>query len=239
VQRAAKTCIDCGCQGITVHPRPDARHITHSDVFDLAAMLTVEFNIEGYPSAEFLDLVCKVRPTQATLVPDPPNVLTSNQGWDLGERNEWLKDAIRRLRDNDIRVSLFVDPYQSTIRKAKDLGADRVELYTGPYAHAFATPECAHILGQHREAARLARSTGLGINAGHDLNLENLPTYVRNVPGLLEVSIGHAIVADALYHGLKRTIAMYLKALATQPVSDPPPKRKRAASKKRTKSRVR
>lgn len=223
VLKAARACLEAGCHGITVHPRPDARHITYRDVFDLSAMLReefhTEFNVEGYPSAEFLDLVSKVRPTQATLVPDPPDALTSNRGWDLGESNEWLHEVIQRLHGSEIRVSLFIDPYQGTVRRAKDLGADRVELYTGPYAHAFDTPECAHILGQHREAARLARSTGIGVNAGHDLNLRNLPTYVKNVPGLLEVSIGHALICDALYLGLKRTVGLYIRAINAQPAS--------------------
>lgn len=221
VLQAARTCLEAGCHGITVHPRPDARHITYRDVFALAMMLRAgyraEFNIEGYPSPEFLDLVCKVRPDQATLVPDPPNVLTSNQGWDLGERNAWLKDVIRRLQENRIRVSLFVEAEPAPVRSAKDLGADRIELYTGPYAKAFDTPECARILGEHRASARLARSIGLGVNAGHDLDLKNLPLYVKTVRGLAETSIGHALIADALYMGLKRTVGRYLKALGTPP----------------------
>lgn len=243
VLRAARACLAAGCHGITVHPRPDARHITHRDVFDLAAMLReefrTEFNVEGYPSSEFIDLLTKVRPTQATLVPDPPAALTSNKGWELGESNEWLRDTIGRLHDSEIRVSLFIDPYQGTVRRAKDLGADRVELYTGPYAHAFDSPECTPILGQHREAARLARSIGIGVNAGHDLNLRNLPTYVKNVAGLLEVSIGHALICDALYLGLKRTVRLYIKAIGARPASNvgradaTPSKRKRTQARGR------
>ncbi len=221
VLEAARTCLGAGCHGITVHPRPDARHITYRDVFELAAMLRAEYrtelNIEGYPGPGFLDLVCKVRPDQATLVPDPPNVLTSDQGWALGERNAWLGDVIQRLHDNAIRVSLFVEPDPATVRGAKDLGADRIELYTGPYAMAFETPERARILGEHCASARLARSIGLGLNAGHDLNLKNLPRYVKTVRGLAEVSIGHALIADALYLGLKRTVGLYLKALGATP----------------------
>ncbi len=245
VLKAARACLEAGCHGITVHPRPDARHITYRDVFDLSAMLReefcTEFNVEGYPTPEFLDLVTEVRPTQATLVPDPPDALTSNRGWELGESNQWLREVIERLHDSEIRVSLFVDPYQGTIRRAKDLGTDRVELYTGPYAHAFDTPECAHILGQHRESARLARSIGVGVNAGHDLNLRNLPTYVKNVPGLLEVSIGHALICDAIYLGLKRTVGLYLRAIGAQPASKahrsrPKPSK---AKRKRLRSRTR
>jgi pyridoxine 5-phosphate synthase len=222
VLQAARTCLEAGCHGITVHPRPDARHITYRDVFDVGGMLHAgyrgaELNVEGYPSPEFLDLVCKARPDQVTLVPDPPNVLTSSQGWDLGERNAWLKDAIRRLHDNAMRVSLFVEPNPAVIRGASEFGADRVELYTGPYAMAFDRPERGHILGQHRESARLAKSIGLGINAGHDLNLKNLPLYVKTVRGLAEVSIGHALINDALYMGLKRTVGLYLKALGATP----------------------
>ncbi len=223
VLTAARTCMEAGCHGITVHPRPDARHIRHSDVFELAPVVMGEygreFNIEGYPSPDFVDLVCIVRPTQATLVPDAPDVLTSNQGWVLDERTGWLRDVIKRLRNNDIRVSLFVEPDEETVRQAKEFGANRIELYTGPYAMAFGTPEGEALLKRHREAARVAKSVGLGLNAGHDLNLENLPTYVKNVPGLLETSIGQALISDALYYGLKRTVAMYLKALGSKPAA--------------------
>lgn len=241
VLKAARACLEAGCHGITVHPRPDARHITYRDVFDLSAMLReefrTEFNVEGYPSPEFLDLVVKVRPNQATLVPDPPDALTSNRGWELGESNQWLHEVIERLHDSEIRVSLFVDPYQGTIRRAKDLGANRVELYTGPYAHAFEANDSAHILGQHREAARLARSIGIGVNAGHDLNLRNLPTYVKNVPGLLEVSIGHALICDALYLGLKRAVGLYLRAIGAQPASSRVEPKASKARRKRPRSR--
>jgi pyridoxine 5-phosphate synthase len=220
---AARTCLDAGCHGITVHPRPDARHITYRDVFELAAMIRAEykteFNVEGYPGAQLLDLLDKVRPEQATLVPDAPNVLTSNQGWDLSERSAWLADVISRLHDHGIRVSLFVEPDPTTIRRAKEFGADRIELYTGPYAEAFDTPGLKDILNQHRESARLAKGIGLGVNAGHDLNLKNLSLYVKTVPGLAEVSIGHALIADALYMGLRRTVELYLKAIGSPPAS--------------------
>jgi pyridoxine 5-phosphate synthase len=219
VVEAARTCIAAGCHGITVHPRPDARHITFQDVFDLAAMMTVEFNIEGYPGAEFIDLVLRVRPTQVTLVPDPPGVLTSNAGWNLvsGDAN-WLGDLLARFKQAGIRTSLFLDADTEQIERARTLGADRIELYTGPYAHAFGTTEGKEILAAHREAARLARKIGLGVNAGHDLDLKNISTYVKAVKGLQEVSIGHALISDALYMGLTRTVKAYLKALGSKPL---------------------
>ena len=225
VLAAARTCIAAGCHGITVHPRPDERHIRRQDVLDLAAMLTVEFNVEGYPSPAFLDLVSQVKPTQATLVPDAPHVLTSNAGWNLVAHTvterDWLRDMLARLRKLGIRTSLFVEPDPAQIECAHELGADRVELYTGPYANAFGTPAGDEILAAHREAARLARGIGLGVNAGHDLNLKNLPAYVKAVKGLQEVSIGHALISDALYMGLTRSVRAYLKALGAKPAPGP------------------
>ena len=219
VVEAARTCIAAGCHGITVHPRPDARHITFQDVFDLAAMLTVEFNIEGYPGAEFLDLVTRVRPTQVTLVPDAPGVLTSNAGWNLtSAAADWLGDVLARLRKAGIRTSLFLDTDAGQIRLARKLGADRIELFTGPYANAFGTPAGQEFLTAHRAAARLAREIGLGVNAGHDLDLKNIPAYARAVKGLQEVSIGHALISDALYMGLTRSVKAYLKALGSKPL---------------------
>jgi pyridoxine 5-phosphate synthase len=217
VVQAARTCIAAGCHGITVHPRPDARHITTQDVMNLAAMLTVEFNIEGYPSPAFLDLVDRVKPTQATLVPDPPDVLTSNAGWTLDRNADWLRDVLARLHEAGIRSSLFLAPDPAQIERARELGADRIELYTGPYAHAFGTPDGEAILRTHREAARLARKIGLGVNAGHDLDLKNIPPYVKAVKGLQETSIGHALVNDALYMGLTRAVKAYLKVLGSKP----------------------
>ena len=220
VVAAARTCIAAGCHGITVHPRPDARHITFQDVFDLAAMMTVEFNIEGYPGAEFIDLVLRVRPTQVTLVPDPPGVLTSSAGWNLaGGVADWLGGVLANFRKAGIRTSLFLETDASQIKLARKLGADRIELYTGPYAHAFGTPEGREILAAHREAARLARKLGLGVNAGHDLDLKNIPAYAKAVKGLQEVSIGHALISDALYLGLTRTVKAYLKALGSKPLN--------------------
>jgi pyridoxine 5-phosphate synthase len=219
--QASRTCLDAGCHGITVHPRPDARHITYQDVRDLDAMLRAEykteFNIEGYPAPEFLGLVCAVKPAQATLVPDPPGALTSDHGWDFGEHQKFLRGVTHRLHDNGIRVSLFAEADPPTIPGAKDSGADRIELYTGSYAHAYGTPDFARVLGEHRESARVAKSAGLGINAGHDLNPKNLPAYVKSVRGLLEVSIGHALFCDAIYLGLKRTVGLYLRAIGSPP----------------------
>jgi pyridoxine 5-phosphate synthase len=227
VVEAARTCIAARCHGITVHPRPDARHITFQDVFDLAAMMTVEFNIEGYPGAEFIDLVLRVRPTQVTLVPDPPGLLTSNAGWNLTSGDaDWLGDVLARFRKAGIRTSLFLDADAEQIKRARKVGADRIELYTGPYAHAFGTTAGTEILAAHREAARLARKIGLGVNAGHDLDLKNLPAYVKAVKGLQEVSIGHALISDAIYMGLTRTVKAYLKALGSKPLAVKRAKRK-------------
>jgi pyridoxine 5-phosphate synthase len=213
VVHAAQTCIAAGCHGITVHPRPDGRHIRRRDVFDLADMLTVEFNIEGYPSPEFLDLVCQVKPTQCTLVPDPPDVLTSNAGWDLRSNVNRLSDVLKRLHDHGIRTSLFLEPDPDQVRRAKDIGTDRIELYTESYARLFHTPESAQVFDTYYQAAVVAQEVGLGVNAGHDLNLENLPHFARNIPGLLEVSIGHALICDALYTGMTQAVKAYLRAL--------------------------
>ena len=213
VVQAARTCIEAGCHGITVHPRPDERHIRTQDVLDLAAMLRVEFNIEGYPSPEFLDLVCRVRPTQCTLVPDPPNVLTSNAGWDLTGDVVWLGEVLKRLRGHGIRTSLFLEPDPDQIRRAKDIGTDRIELYTEHYAKMFATAEHERVYDTYHRAALAARDVGIGVNAGHDLNLENLPFLAQHLPGLLEVSIGHALICDALDMGLRPAVQAYLHAL--------------------------
>jgi pyridoxine 5-phosphate synthase len=231
VLQAARTALEAGCHGITVHPRPDARHITYRDVHELDAMLRAEykteFNIEGYPTDDFLNLVCEVRPAQATLVPDPPDALTSDQGWDFLAHHKFLHEVAHRLHDSSIRVSMFADADPSTIPGAAECHADRVELYTGPYAHAFETADFERALKLHRESARVARSLGLGINAGHDLNTENLPDYVKSVRGLLEVSIGHALFCDAIYLGLKRTIGLYLKAIGSPPALKGKPTKKR------------
>jgi pyridoxine 5-phosphate synthase len=213
VIQAARTCIAAGCHGITVHPRPDERHIRKQDVLDLAAMLTVEFNIEGYPSPEFLDLVCRVRPTQCTLVPDPPSVLTSNAGWNLTGDVAWLGGVLKRLCAHGIRTSLFLEPDPDQVRRAKDLGTDRIELYTEHYAKMFATGERERVYDTYHRAAVAAQEVGIGVNAGHDLNLENLLFLAQHLPGLLEVSIGHALICDALYMGLCPAVRAYLRAL--------------------------
>jgi pyridoxine 5-phosphate synthase len=213
VLEAARTCVEAGAHGITVHPRPDARHIRYQDVLDLEAALTVELNVEGYPSPEFLDLVCGVRPAQCTLVPDPPDVLTSNAGWDLRGDTTLVTKALARLRGEGIRTSLFLDPDPAQVALAKRVGTDRIELYTMDYAEAFGTPAEDAVFARYREAAAAAGTHGLGVNAGHDLDLKNLPRMVAELPGLLEVSIGHALIADALYRGLAPTVRAYLAAV--------------------------
>jgi pyridoxine 5-phosphate synthase len=220
IVQAARTCIAAGCHGITVHPRPDERHIRKHDVFDLAAMLTVEFNIEGYPSSEFLDLVCQVRPAQCTLVPDPPDVLTSNAGWDLAHDVEWLNDVLKRLHDHGVRTSLFLEPDTDQVRRARDIGTDRIELYTEHYARKFNTAEQDAVFDAYYRAAAVAQDVGLEVNAGHDLDLNNLPFFAQRIPGLLEVSIGHALIADALEMGLRQSVKAYLRALGHHTARD-------------------
>lgn len=208
VQRFARECERLGANGITVHPRPDERHIKHSDVFMLRPLVKTEFNIEGYPSEEFLDLVMKVKPEQVTLVPDAPGDLTSHEGWDVESNMEFLSGVIDRLREAGIRTSIFVGTDVENIKAASRAGADRVELYTKPYADAYPKdPEAA--VAPFVEASRAAHKAGLGVNAGHDLNLDNLEYFYRKLPYLNEVSIGHAIIADALYLGLEETVRRY------------------------------
>lgn len=217
VVHAARTCIAAGCHGITVHPRPDGRHIRYADMHDLAALLAdydgIEFNIEGYPSPAFLDLVCEVKPAQCTLVPDPPDVLTSNAGWDLAGNVSGLGGALARLHSQRIRTSLFLDPVCKQVHRAREIGTDRIELYTERYARTFGGAEQEPVIADYRNAAREAQRLGLGVNAGHDLGLDNLPYFVAQVSGLLEVSIGHALICDALYRGLDATVRAYLAAL--------------------------
>ncbi len=201
-----------GGQGITVHPRPDERHMRRSDVYALKEVVTTEFNIEGYPSEDFLQMVLEVKPHQCTLVPDEPGQLTSDHGWDTIKHQDFLHKVIGRLKEKDIRVSLFIDPVNSKIEAAKTTGTDRIEFYTGPYVHDFAVNKEAAI-ADFTAAARFCNEIGIGINAGHDLNLDNLGYFKQNIPGLLEVSIGHALVRDCLYYGLENTVQLYLREL--------------------------
>src|SRR5918996_937 len=218
VRRAALRCIEAGAHGITVHPRPDQRHIRPADVYDLAELLTihdgVEFNIEGNPFPEFIQMVRKVRPAQCTLVPDGPDAVTSDHGWDLAEEATRIRPIISELRDWGIRVSLFMDADSTQWQQARELGAERVELYTQPYAEAFARKDFESVLKKYAAAASAAQSVGLGVNAGHDLNLRNLGQFCR-IPGILEVSIGHALVADALEMGFSNAVRAYLLVLTT------------------------
>lgn len=212
VERFALDCEKFGAQGITVHPRPDERHITRNDVFALARILNVEFNIEGYPSDEFIELVVKAAPAQVTLVPDAPDVLTSSAGWDVVNNKEFLRNVAVRLHSAGTRVSIFVDADPAQIAAANEVGADRVELYTKPYADMFAeNPEKA--VEPFVAASAEARRLGLGLNAGHDLNLQNLRFFKESLPFLDEVSIGHAIISDALYLGIAETIRLYRECL--------------------------
>jgi pyridoxine 5-phosphate synthase len=216
VTEAAKTVIKAGANGVTVHPRPDERHIKYSDVYELAEMLSAEFNIEGNPfTGRYMDIVCEVKPDQATLVPDTPEAQTSDHGWDIKANKKRLMPIIKRLKDSGIRVSLFMDTDVTGIRMAKEVGADRVELYTEPYASAFRTNENLEArLNEYAGAAKAAQDIGLGVNAGHDLNLKNLGKFCSNVRGILEVSIGHALIAEALETGLYNTVKEYLRVLS-------------------------
>jgi pyridoxine 5-phosphate synthase len=210
-----KAAIDCerfGAQGITVHPRPDERHIRRSDVYELKKVVTTEFNIEGYPSKDFIRLIEDIRPAQATLVPDAPDVITSNAGWDTVKNKSFLTDVIEQLKSLDVRTSLFVDPDEIMIEHANETGTDRIELYTEDYAKYYHDGREAAI-APYIKAAKRANELQLGINAGHDLNLDNLRYFTEQIPGLLEVSIGHAIISDALYIGLENTIQIYRRCL--------------------------
>ncbi|MDR0658104.1 MAG: pyridoxine 5'-phosphate synthase [Mediterranea sp.] len=213
VPDVVRTALDCerfGADGITVHPRPDERHIRRADVYALKPLLKTEFNIEGYPDETFMDLVLKVRPDQVTLVPDSPGQITSNAGWDTKKNLSFLTRTLDTLRKARIRTSVFVAPSVEMIEYAVKAGADRVELYTEPYAVGYPEDKEAAV-APFVEAAQVARSLGIGLNAGHDLSLENLNYLYQNIPWLDEVSIGHALIADALYLGLERTIGEYKK----------------------------
>ena len=227
VVQMAKLCEQFGAQGITVHPRPDERHIRYADVVELAQQVTTEFNIEGYPSEDFLLLIEKVKPHQVTLVPDPPEAITSNAGWDTITHENTLKTIIQRIKKTGARVSIFLDPNPNLIPSAQRTGTDRIELYTEAYAKAFEsspgpketanhkkTPESAETaLAPYIKTAQAAVDAGMGVNAGHDLDLKNLNYLSQHLPGLLEVSIGHALICDALMYGLQNTIQLYLREL--------------------------
>lgn len=227
-----KTSLDIvrfGSHGITVHPRPDERHIRKTDVYALRAALNVELNIEGYPTEDFLKMVEEVEAAQCTLVPDPPHVLTSNAGWKVVENEALLREVAQRLKRKNVRVSVFVDPdtmADDDYVKLKRAGVDRVELYTESFAESYGKPKFKEVVAKYVRAAELARAQGLGINAGHDLSLENLTALIEAIPWIDEVSIGHALICDALYLGLEQTVKQYLNCIRTgyeksQRVSDP------------------
>ena len=215
---AAKTCVDAGARGITVHPRPDERHTRPADVRALAAFVRaepdVELNLEGNPFPDFLDLVRETVPTQCTLVPDAPEARTSDYGWDLEADGPRLRPIVEELRNAGIRVSVFLDPEVEQVERARDLGADRIELYTESYARSFGSEASDAVLARFARAAEKANEIGLGVNAGHDLALENLESFCRVVPRVLEVSIGHALISHALAVGLRRAVQDYLRALS-------------------------
>lgn len=213
VLNVALDCERFGAEGITVHPRPDERHIRHADVYDLSRSLHKEFNIEGYPSEDFCELVCNVRPAQVTLVPDSPEQLTSNHGWDVISNEAFLSDVIARFHECGIRTSIFIDANPKAAEAAVKTGTNRVELYTEPYASGYTSDREAAVAPFVKTANR-CKELGLGLNAGHDLSLVNLAYFHQCIPWLDEVSIGHALISDALYLGLKNTIAAYLRCLA-------------------------
>ncbi len=213
VAEAAVNCERFGAEGITVHPRPDERHIRYSDVFDIKPIIKEEFNIEGYPTDEFINLVLESQPAQVTLVPDAPDAITSNCGWDCIENKELLKGIVKRFKDAGIRVSIFLNPDPEMVKHAYETGADRIELYTESYATEYAEDR-VKALEPYKKTALEAVKYNLGVNAGHDLSLENLKYFADNIPNLLEVSIGHALIADALYLGLENTIQLYKRELS-------------------------
>ncbi|NDE61050.1 MAG: pyridoxine 5'-phosphate synthase [Cyclobacteriaceae bacterium] len=212
VVQVAMDCERFGAEGITVHPRPDQRHIRYQDVLDLSKVVQTEFNIEGYPDARFMELIRTVRPAQATLVPDPPDAITSNTGWDTLTHQSLLRDLVAELKEMGTRVSIFINPEPKFFEPAKLTGTDRVELYTEPYASGYRANR-AKAVQPYVEVAKLATELGLGLNAGHDLDLHNLAYLKQQIPQLQEVSIGHALVCDALYFGLENTIQLYRRQL--------------------------
>ena len=212
VVKAAINCQNFGADGITIHPRPDERHITKKDVYDISPIITTEYNIEGYPTEDFIKMVLEIQPEQVTLVPDGPNVLTSCAGWDTIKFQDYLKEIIFIFKQGSIRTSIFVDPVETMIEGAKNCGTDRIELYTEDYAKGYSNNK-EKAIAPYIEVSKKANELGLEINAGHDLNLENLEYFAKEIPNLKEVSIGHALISDSIYLGLENTIQMYKRLL--------------------------
>ena len=210
--KTAKDIIKFGAEGITIHPRPDERHIKYSDAFDLKQNISTELNIEGNPSKKFINMVCEVKPDQVTLVPDESDAITSNSGWDTVKNFDFLKDIVEEFKSNSIRVSIFIDPDFKMLEGAKKLNADRVELFTGPYAKQFINDK-SNAINRYIDCSEIANKIGMELNAGHDLNQQNLEFFKNNIVNLKEVSIGHALISESLYFGLESTIKSYLKIL--------------------------
>ena len=210
--KTAKDIIKFGAEGITIHPRPDERHIKYSDAYDLKQNISTELNIEGNPSKKFMDMVCEVKPDQVTLVPDESDAITSNSGWDTVKNFDFLKDVVEEFKSNSIRVSIFIDPDSKMLEGAKKINADRVELFTGPYAKQYIN-EKSNAINRYIDCSEIANKIGMELNAGHDLNQQNLEFFKNNIVNLKEVSIGHALISESLYFGLESTIKSYLKIL--------------------------
>jgi len=210
--KTAKDIIKFGAEGITIHPRPDERHIKYSDAYDLKQNISTELNIEGNPSKKFINMVCEVKPDQVTLVPDESDAITSNSGWDTVKNFKFLKDVVEEFKLNSIRVSIFIDPDSKMLEGAKKINADRVELFTGPYAKQYRNDK-SNAINRYIDCSKIANKIGMELNAGHDLNQQNLEFFKNNIVNLKEVSIGHALISESLYYGLESTIKSYLKIL--------------------------
>jgi pyridoxine 5-phosphate synthase len=210
--KIAKDIIKFGAEGITIHPRPDERHIKYYDAYDLKQNISTELNIEGNPSKKFINMVCEVKPDQVTLVPDESDAITSNSGWDTVKNFDFLKDVVQEFKSNSIRVSIFIDPDSKMLEGAKKINADRVELFTGPYAKLYLTDK-SNAINRYIDCSKIANKIGMELNAGHDLNQQNLEFFTKNIVNLKEVSIGHALISESLYFGLESTIKSYLKIL--------------------------
>ena len=210
--KTAKDIIKFGAEGITIHPRPDERHIKYSDAYDLKQNISTELNIEGNPSKKFINMVCEVKPDQVTLVPDESDAITSNSGWDTVKNFDFLKDVVEEFKSNSIRVSIFIDPDSKMLEGAKKINADRVELFTGPYAKQYINDK-SNAINRYIDCSEIANKIGMELNAGHDLNQQNLEFFKNNIVNLKEVSIGHALISESLYFGLESTIKSYLKIL--------------------------